>query len=42
MLEGLEYKDGGPAPAPESSTFMLAGAALLALGHTARRKLGRR
>ncbi|MGB7762018.1 MAG: hypothetical protein WBL61_19460 [Bryobacteraceae bacterium] len=43
MLEGLEYQDGGPAPvAPESSTFVLAGVALLALGHTARRKLGSR
>jgi hypothetical protein len=44
MLEGLEYS-GGPQPppaTPESSTFMLAGVALLALGHTARRKLGSR
>jgi hypothetical protein len=42
MLEGLEFQDGGPSPAPESSTFMLAGVALLALGRTARRKLGSR
>ena len=42
MLEGWEYS-GGPQPvAPESSTFILAGAALLALGRTARRNLGRR
>lgn len=40
MLEGLEYHDGGPAPTtPESSTFVLAGVALLALRHTAWRKL---
>ncbi len=39
MLEGLEFHDGGPSPAPESSTFVLAGVALLALGHTARRRL---
>jgi hypothetical protein len=44
MLEGLEYS-GGPQPpplTPECSTFMLAGVALLALGHTARRRLGSR
>jgi hypothetical protein len=39
MLEGLEFHDGGPSPVPESSTFVLAGVALLALGHTARRRL---
>jgi len=40
MLEGLEYHDGGPAPTtPESSTFVLAGVALLALRQTAWRKL---
>jgi phage-related tail fiber protein len=41
MLEGLKYPTG-PGSTPESSTFMLAGVALLALGHTARRKLGSR
>jgi len=44
MLEGLEYA-GGPQPpplTPECSTFMLAGVALLALGHTAKRNLGSR
>jgi len=44
MLEGLEYS-GGPQPppaTPECSTFMLAGVALLALGHTARRRFGSR
>lgn len=41
-LEGLEFIDIGPQPAPESSTFVLAGIALLALGRTARRKLGSR
>ncbi|MGB9454455.1 MAG: hypothetical protein WCB12_00290 [Bryobacteraceae bacterium] len=41
-LEGLEFLDNGPQPAPESSTFVLAGVALLALGRTARRKLGSR
>lgn len=39
-LEGLEFLDDGPQPAPESSTFVLAGVALLALGRMARRKLG--
>jgi len=38
-LEGPEYQDNGPQPAPESSTFVLAGVALLALGHIARCKL---
>jgi hypothetical protein len=37
MLEGIRYAD-----TPESSTFVLAGIALLALGQTARRKLGSR
>jgi hypothetical protein len=44
MLEGLEFS-GGPQPpplTPECSTFILAGVALLALGRTARRKLGSR
>lgn len=41
-LEGLEFQDNGPQPTPETSTFILAGVALLALGHTARRKLGSR
>jgi hypothetical protein len=42
-LEGPEFQDSGPHPvAPESSTFVLAGMALLALGHAARRKLGSR
>jgi hypothetical protein len=35
MLEGIRYAD-----TPESSTFVLAGIALLALGHSARRRLG--
>jgi len=39
MLEGPEYSSG-PQPTPESSTFVLAGIALLALGHKARRRLG--
>lgn len=39
-LEGPEFIDNGPQPAPESSTLVLAGVALLALGRTARRKLG--
>jgi hypothetical protein len=39
-LEGPSYNDGGPHPTtPESSTFVLAGVALLALGRMARRKL---
>ncbi|MGD0047816.1 MAG: hypothetical protein ABSE42_12450 [Bryobacteraceae bacterium] len=42
MLEGLEYSTGPQPSTPESSTFVLAGVALLALGHTARRKLGSR
>jgi len=38
MLEGLQFS-GGPQPfTPESSTFVLAGAALLALGHRVRRR----
>jgi len=38
-LEGPAYQDSGPKPTtPESSTFVLAGVALLALGRTARRK----
>jgi hypothetical protein len=39
-LEGPEYQDNGPSPTPESPTMLLAGAALLALGHAARRRLG--
>ena len=42
MLEGPQYSSGPPAVTPESSTFILAGVALLALGRTARRKLGSR
>jgi len=43
MLEGLEYHDGGPVPTtPESSTFVMAGVALLALRQTAWRKLRNR
>jgi hypothetical protein len=42
MLEGPEYATGPQGKTPESSTFMLAGVALLALGHTAKRKLGSR
>jgi hypothetical protein len=41
-LEGPEFQDNGPQPAPESPTFVLAGMALLALTHTARRKLASR
>ncbi len=41
-LEGPEFQDNGPQPAPESSTFVLAGMALLALRHTSRRKPGGR
>jgi len=38
-LEGPEFKDNGPQPtAPETPTFVLAGIALLALAHTARRR----
>jgi len=37
-LEGPEFLDGGPQPVPESSTFVLAGIALLALRQTSRRK----
>ena len=40
MLEGPEYATGPGSP--ECSTFVLAGAALLALSRTARRKLGSR
>ena len=42
MLEGPVYGTGPPPVAPESSTLVLAGVALLALGHAARRKLGSR
>lgn len=42
MLEGPEYATGPQGQAPESSTFVLAGVALLALGRPARRKLGSR
>ncbi|MFZ1144888.1 MAG: hypothetical protein WAN37_08560 [Bryobacteraceae bacterium] len=38
MLEGPQYPTG-PGSTPESSTFVLAGVALLALGRMARRKL---
>jgi hypothetical protein len=41
MLEGPAfYQDGGPRPAPECATFLLAGSALLGLG-LARRRDGR-
>jgi hypothetical protein len=40
-LEGPEFLlDGGPQPAPEASTLILAGTALLALGLVGRRKVG--
>jgi hypothetical protein len=43
MLEGWEYADGGPSGhTPESSTFVMAGVALLALRQTAWRKLRNR
>jgi len=42
MLEGLEFPTGPQGHTPESSTFVMAGVALLALGQTARRKLGSR
>ena len=38
MLEGLGYPTGPQPIMPESSTFVLAGAALLALGHRVRRR----
>lgn len=38
-LEGPEFQDNGPQPVPESSSFVLAGVALLALRPTARREL---
>ena len=41
MLEGPEFlNDGGPQPAPEASTLVLAGTALAALGLARRRKIG--
>ena len=41
MLEGPEFpNDGGPQPAPEASTLVLAGTALAALGLVGRRKIG--
>ena len=41
MLEGPEFtNDGGPQPAPEASTLVLAGTALAALGLVGRRKAG--
>ncbi len=40
MLEGPTYATGPQGGTPECSTFILAGVALLALGRTARRKLG--
>jgi len=42
MLEGPLYTTGPQGITPESSTFVLAGVALLALGRPARRKLGSR
>lgn len=39
MLEGLEFPTGPQGHTPESSTFVLAGVALLAFGRMARRKL---
>ncbi len=38
MLAGPMFSDDGPHPNPEPRTFVLAGAALLALGHIARKK----
>ncbi len=40
MLEGPQYATGPQGQTPESSTFVLAGMALLALSKMARRKLG--
>jgi hypothetical protein len=40
MLEGPSFSTGPQPTTPENSTFVLAGVALLALGHTARRRLG--
>ena len=42
MLEGPEfYKDGGPQPAPECSTLLIVGSALVAIGSIRRRGLAR-
>jgi hypothetical protein len=38
MLEGPQFSDGGPNPYPEPATLALAGGALIAIGHFARRR----
>jgi hypothetical protein len=40
MLEGPMFTDGGPVPAPEPATCLLAGGALIAIGLCGRRKRG--